>query len=548
MRSLATLTLAFLCQAGLAAESPRLVLQVTVDGLRGDLLSRYESNFAKGGFAYLLEKGAVFTSAHYQHGNTETIVGHTTLATGATPAVHGMVGNVWYHADTGELGYNIEDPEAPILPTRSEVAKGAQVDPAQQRSTSAGRSPRGILAPTLADTLAISGAGKSKVFGISGKDRSAVAMAGQVGTAYWYSTDTGDFQTSAYYMDAYPDWVSDWNAQGRAAALSGTAWELMLDTRKYRLAAQDDRPYEVDLKGYGKVFPHPFGNVDHPLFFTRVLVSPEGDVLLAEFAKSLIEAEQLGQDGVTDYLSVSFSAVDAVNHFFGPSSLENEDVVLRLDRTLAGLLQFVDAKVGLEHTLIVLSADHGMAEMPEYASEQGFHAERLYDHEVLELARNRAEELFGTPRVVKDFYRPYIYLDREVLSERDLEVSTAIDLLAAAVQRKQGIRAAVPSARAAELGHAAVAHNHHPLRSGDIYVYQDPHWFLTVKGPIGVMHGSPWAYDTHVPIVFAGPGVQRGRYDRQVHPVDVAPTLAALLRLPPPAAATGQVLPEALED
>ena len=186
------LTLLLGCCAQASAQ-PRLVLQITVDGLRGDLLNRYAANLDEGGFNYLSSYGTVFTNAHYLHANTETIVGHTTLATGATPAVHGMVGNVWYYADTGELGYNIEDPDAPLIPTREQASEGAQVDPAQLRATTSGRSPRGILAPTFGDTLKVASGGKAKVFGISGKDRAAVALAGKTGVAYWYSTDTGDF-------------------------------------------------------------------------------------------------------------------------------------------------------------------------------------------------------------------------------------------------------------------------------------------------------------------------------------------------------------------
>jgi predicted AlkP superfamily pyrophosphatase or phosphodiesterase len=533
-----------LLAAGAVAESPRLVLQITVDGLRADLIERYRGNFGKGGFNYLLENGAVFTNAHYLHANTETIVGHTTLATGATPAVHGMVGNVWHHADSGELGYNIEDPDAPLLPTRESAASGAQVDPAQLKARTKGRSPRGILAPTLADTLKISAPGNAKVFGISGKDRSAVAMAGKVGTAYWYSTDTGDFQTSAYYMDSYPQWVSTWNAERRAEAMGGANWKLLLDTDRYLLAGQDDRPYEIDLKGFGRTFPHAYGPADHPLFFTRVLVSPAGDQLLANFGKQLIASEQLGVDDDTDYLSVSFSSVDAVNHFFGPSSLENEDTVLQLDRTLAGFLAYVDKKVGLEHTLIVLSADHGMAEMPEYASERGYPAGRLYSDQVLEAAREHAEQLFGSAAIIKDFFRPYLYLDKAETSRLGLDHEMVVAKLADALAGMDGIAAAVPSARAKSLHQPAVAHNHHPTRSGDIYIYQQPHWFLFDRGAIGVMHGSPWAYDSHVPLIFAGPGIKSGVHDRPVHPIDVAPTLSRLLHLAPPATAQGQTLPE----
>jgi predicted AlkP superfamily pyrophosphatase or phosphodiesterase len=549
-RQVVLLLLAFVIPAPTiaAATQPALLLQITVDGLRADLLERYTANFSRGGFKHLLQEGAVFTNAHYLHANTETIVGHTTLATGATPAVHGMVGNVWYHSETGELGYNIEDAAAPLLPTRTDGREGAQVDPAQKRAQSEGRSPRGILVPTFSDTLKINSAGKAKVFGIAGKDRSAVAMAGHTGTAFWYSTDTGDFQSSAYYMDDYPDWVKRWNGQRRAEKMAGTRWELMLDDSRYRLAGQDDRPYEIDLKGYGRTFPHPFGSADHPLFFTRLLVSPEGDRLLADFARALVTAEQLGKDATTDYLSVSFSAVDAVNHFFGPSSLENEDVVLQLDRTLAGLLQFIDREVGLAKTLIVLSADHGMAEMPEYAASMGYPAGRLYGDEVLATAREISLKRFGSEALVKDFFRPYLYLDKQRIREAGLESNVVASSIAHGLQGEAGVGGALTTHRFEGNTPAATAvrHNHHPQRSGDIYVFQQPYWFMFDRGAVAAMHGSPWAYDTHVPVVFAGPGIQAGTVNRLIHPIDVAPTISALLGLHPPAGAQGTVLGEAL--
>ena len=535
-----------------ASAQPRLVLQITVDGLRGDLLNRYAANFDEGGFNYLLTHGTVYTNAHYLHANTETIVGHTTLATGATPAVHGMVGNVWYYADTGELGYNIEDPDAPLIPTREQASEGAQVDPAQLRATTSGRSPRGILAPTFGDTLKVASGGKAKVFGISGKDRSAVALAGKTGVAYWYSTDTGDFQSSAYYMEAYPEWVQDWNARRKAESLAGKKWDLLLESDRYRFADYDDRPYEIDLKGFGRTFPHPFGDANHPLFFTRIVVSPEGDRLLLDFGKALIKAEAIGRDDVTDYLSISFSGVDAVNHFFGPSSLENEDVVLQLDRILADLLQFIDREIGLDKTLIVLAADHGMAEMPEYATELGYDAGRIYGDEVLSNARGLSANLYDNRDLVKDFFRPYLYLDPAVLDEQGLDRSTVAEAIAAGLAKLPGIGGAVPShslgVHSSDPQAKAILHNHHKRRSGDIYVFQQPYWFLFDRGPVGVMHGSPWAYDTHVNIIFSGPGIEAARIHRLVHPVDVAPTLAALLGLSPPAAAEGEVLVEVVRD
>ena len=532
----------------MAADAPRLVLQITVDGLRGGVLDLYSENFGKNGLNYLRNKGVVYHNAHYLHANTETIVGHTTLATGATPAVHGMIGNVWYNADSGELGYNIEDANSPLIPTRQDIAEGEQVDPAQKRAGSSGRSPAGILVPTFGDTLKIATSGQAKIFGISGKDRSAVAMAGKTGTAYWYSTNTGDFESSTYYMDKYPNWVNNWNGEHKAEQLGDGQWELFMNPEKYRPGRRDDRPYEVDLKGYSRTFPHPYGPKDHPLFFTLVQVSPEGDRLLLDFGKDLIEAEAVGEDEITDYLSISFSGVDAVNHFFGPASLESEDVLLQLDRTLADLFEFIDERVGLGNTLIVFSADHGMAEMPEYATELGYEAGRHYGDDLLATARKISSTLFGSDRLVKDFFRPYLYLDGAVIKIKGLDRKVVASAIADDLAKIKGIGGAIVSSssgRGNPTGAAAaVRHNNHPLRAGDIYIFQQPYWFMFERGPVAAMHGSPWSYDTHVPIIFAGPGIKPARVDRLVHPIDVAPTLSALLNISPPAAAEGSVLEE----
>ena len=534
-----------------AADTPRLVLQITVDGLRGDLLERYRTHFGDGGFRYLLEQGVVYTDAHYQHANTETIVGHATLATGAHPATHGLIGNVWYDNKTGELAYNIEDPEHPLIPTREQMREGTQLDPAQKQARTDGRSPRAMLVPTFSDTLAAATGRQAKIFGISGKDRSAVAMAGQVGKAFWYSTDSGDFQTSDYYYNEYPQWVADWNNRRLADTYSGGHWNLLGERDTYRWSEQDDRPYEVDLKGYGRVFPHAFGEASHPLFPTRLLVSPVGDQLLLDFSKALMVAEKVGEDEITDYLSISFSAVDAVNHFFGVASLENEDIVAQLDRTISELLQYVDMKVGLTNTVVVLSADHGMSEMPEYLAELGYPAGRFYNEDVLDLANALGKELFGIDAVARTFFRPSLYLDHAAIKASGLEVDEVAVSLAQALASAEQVRAAAATQELLEREHSGVKRqmqlNSHPQRSGDIYVAQAPYWFMFEKGPVAAMHGSPWNYDTHVPIIFAGAGIEAARVNRRVHPVDVAPTLSVLTGLSAPAGSEGKLLKEVLQ-
>jgi predicted AlkP superfamily pyrophosphatase or phosphodiesterase len=386
------------------------------------------------------------------------------------------------------------------------------------------------------------------VFGVSGKDRGAVAMAGKAGKAFWMSSDSGDFVTSTYYFQSYPGWVAEWNAERKAEAMAGTSWKLMNGKDTYLLAHQDDRPYETDLRGYGRTFPHPFGDADDSLLYTKVIASPQGDRLTADFAQTLMINEGLGLDSVPDYLSVSFSGIDAVNHFFGPSSLENEDMVLQLDRTLAGLFKFVDERVGMEYVLIVLSADHGMSEIPEYMSEQGMEAGRLTTDVVTTMAAKAARDLFNLENLVKFYYRPFIYLDQEVLLAANLDRREVASALATRLTREEGIYLAITPEGAESAPDstllARVRNNIHAVRSGDIYIVQDPYWFNFDKGPVTAMHGSPWSYDIHVPVIFAGSGIPSQIIYRLVQPADVAPTIAALLGMSPPASAQGVVLPE----
>jgi predicted AlkP superfamily pyrophosphatase or phosphodiesterase len=545
---LTLMLMALSANAGQKSKDIRLILQLTVDGLRADLLARSAGKLGEGGFRYLMDNGAVFANAHYQHANTETIVGHATLATGAHPSVHGMTGNVWYDAAAGELSYNIEDADSPILPVRESQQSGEQVDPAQRLARTQGRSPKALLAETLADKLLAFSAGQSKVFAVSGKDRSAVALAGRGGKAFWMSTDSGDFVTSSWYYSAYPPWVGEWNAARKAAKYAGSEWKLLNEPGGYLLGHQDNRPYEADLRGYGRTFPHRFGDAGNKLLYTQLIASPVGDALLADFAQSLAVNEKLGQDEAADFLSVSFSGLDAVNHFFGPASLENEDMVLQLDRTLADFLTFIDKHIGLDYTLIVLSADHGIAELPEYMAGNGIDAGHLTPDVVQAAVDRISEEMFGIGGVTRFYYRPYLYLDHDHIEAAGLDPDEVREIVAEALTLEPGIHLAATRQMLETWPDrnlfSQIRNNYHSVRAGDIYIVQEPYWFNFDKGPVVGMHGSPWNYDTHVPVIFAAPGIPATVIYRLVQPADVAPTIAAYLGMSPPASSQGEVLPE----
>ena len=266
--------------------------------------------------------------------------------------------------------------------------------------------------------------GKSKIFGVSVKDRGAVSLAGHAGKAFWFSKAGGEFVTSSYYYDEYPEWVKAWNAGKPAQAYAGKSWELMQDSSKYLFGDSDDREYETDFPGFGRTFPHPYGEADDKYFTTRLTLSPAGDELTLDFAKALIDNEELGQDEVPDYLAVSFSSTDYVGHVFGASSLESEDNLARLDRTLAELFAYVDEKVGLENTLIVLSADHGQPEIPGHLHELGIHNAHYFDTDALDKAPAIAalKERFGLgEELIEAYNQPYLYLNRELIREKGLD-------------------------------------------------------------------------------------------------------------------------------
>ena len=259
-----------------APDKPRLILQITVDALRADLPQRYAHVLGDGGFRLLWKNGVHYTNAHYQHANTETIVGHASLATGTVPAAHGMVGNVWFDRELGRLSYNIEDSRYRLLTAGADVDQKTEIDPTQKAAKVDGRSPAAILSSTFSDELAVHFNGKSKIFAVSVKDRGAVSMAGQAGKAFWFSKSSGEFVTSTYYYKQYPDWVNAWNARKPSQAYAGKSWTLLHPATRYMFGNADDRAYETNFPGFGRTFPHAYGKSGDKYLTTRLtLARPE---------------------------------------------------------------------------------------------------------------------------------------------------------------------------------------------------------------------------------------------------------------------------------
>ena len=534
---------------------PKLILQITVDQLRGDLPDKFMKNMGDGGFRWLKQNAIWYKNAHYNYSNTETVVGHTTLATGANPNIHGMVSNVWYDRTKKRLVYNIEDKRYHILSKNADIDDSTEVDSSQALAGTDGRSPANIMVSTFSDELSLFTNQKSKVFGVSVKDRGAVTLAGHNGKAFWFSKTSGEFITSSFYYDEYPSWVKKFNKQKLNQRYDSKPWELMYDKSKYMFGNSDDNPWEEDYAGFGRVFPHKYGTVDNKYFNHFLTFSPAGDELTLDFAKAIIDNEQMGQHDVTDYLAISFSSTDYVGHLFGPSSLESEDNMLRLDKTLEKLFKYVDKKVGLENTLIVLSADHGAPEAPEYLAKLGIEAKWIAPLKWNKKpSLKRLEKEFGVGQeLIEAFFPPYIYLNHKIIREKGLNLAKVQKAVAKEIMDIDGVALTVTSTDMLNNTlpntylYKSALQNFNAKRSGDILILFEPHCFANDMDGGAVMatnHGGAWTYDTFVPVIFAGSHIKGKQIYRKIRPNDIASTLSAIVDAKAPSGSSGEILEE----
>jgi predicted AlkP superfamily pyrophosphatase or phosphodiesterase len=539
-------------RAGVAAAEtrPRLVLVVVVDQFRYDFLERFGDLFT-GGLRRLQQEGASWTQTNYDHIPTETAPGHATLLTGAWPAETGIIGNEWYDRGLGRRVSNVSDESAQLL-------GGA--------AGQAASSPRRLLVSTLGDELRLASQGRSKVVGISVKDRAAILTVGrQASAAYWFNIATGNMVSSTYYFNRLPAWVERFNAARPVDKFFGARWERLLPEAEYvRRAGADDAPWErAPGATAAPVFPHVVtGGLNAPgrEFYDAVNYSPYSNEMLVSFAEQALTNEQLGADADTDVLSVSFSANDYVGHRYGPYSHEAMDMTLRVDRQIAALLDMVERRVGLRHTLVAFTADHGVSPVPEHAASLNLPGGRVRISDLTTAVKNGLRARFAKGEGDRDNTADYIlsytnesfYFNPVALTRDGVSLDEAARVAGEAGATVPGISRFFTRAqleRGAISPADAVArralHGFHARRSGDVLFVQEPYKYL-LEGFIAATHGAPYTYDTHVPLIIMGAGVRPGRYMEAATPADLAPTLAALLRVQPPSNSMGRVLVEAL--
>ncbi len=519
------------------AKPPRLALFITVDALGTDLLLRTRPKF-KGGMRQLLDGGAFYPNGRYGYAKPRTAPGHATLATGADPWRHGIVDNRVVDRASGQAVSVFKDETHPVLEVPLSMATGGDT------------SPLNLMAETLGDRLRMSSRGRGKVVALSGKGRSSIALAGRLGQAYWFDETVGKFVTGTWYTKEFPAWLKAFNGRGLADGYVSQQWTPLLPRTEY--LGEDDRPYEADELGLGRTFPHPLSGglqTAGPRSYAALAASALSNDLLVQAAKAAIEGEGLGKDEVPDLLAVSFSGTDRVFHIYGPYSWEMQDALYRLDRQVAELVAAAErAAGGRANLVVVLTADHGGAAVPEHWASEGVPARRLNPKELSQGLSQGLKARFPQVELTVTQEESDIYLTGKAFEEGKADGAAIRRAAADWLSKQPGIAMAVARDdlyTAPDIGGllSAVRRGYYPGRSGDVLIVPQPFQVISTE-QVGTNHGVPYSYDQQVPIVFAGKGVKAGTYLQEISATDVAPTLAAMMELGAPASAEGRARTE----
>jgi predicted AlkP superfamily pyrophosphatase or phosphodiesterase len=514
---------------------PRLIVFIAIDGLPQRQVLSYRDQLAPDGFNRFLKRGSWFANAYYGHAFTVTAAGHATMLTGAYPHRTGIIGNEWRDSQTGLNEYCTGDTSATYIGHATRALDGT--------------SPKNLKVETVGDVLRRANP-QSKVIAVSGKDRGAILPAGKTGTAYIYMSSTGQFASSTYYMQRHPAWVDAFNAGRPADRYFKMEWKALLPEAAYAQSLPDNQPWFGPAGGgLPARFSAPDDQAPGPNFYGSLLRGPFADALTLDFARAALDGEQLGQDAAPDILSISLSGHDYVNHAYSAESRLSHDHMLQLDRLLQAFWRDLDAKVGKDQYLAVLTADHGFMPALEYSARQGWPTGRVDSTQILANINQGLKPRFGPGTWVMGYSGSSLLLDKKLLAQKAHDASVVADAARILLLSEPGFAAAYTRAellsgiRAGAPFFTQLQNAWHPDVSGDVQYILKPNWKFGLRS-IGTTHGSPYAYDTHVPILMYGPPwIGKGRIDKPVEVVDIASTLADLLGVPPPATAQGQRLP-----
>lgn len=520
------------------ADKPKLVVGLVVDQMRWDYLYRYYDRYGEGGFKRLLNDGFSCENTFINYLPSYTAVGHTVIFTGSIPAIDGIVGNDWIDQITGRSWYCTEDTSVQTV--------GASGNAGEM-------SPNNLLVSTITDELRLATNFRSRVVGVSLKDRAAILPAGHTANgAFWFDDASGRFITSTYYMKDLPDWAKKFNANDEPGKLVANGWNTLYPINTYKQSSTDNVSWEGKFKGENApVFPHEMKNIykDDP---GSIRSTPFGNTLTLDFAEAAVNGYNLGHGEATDFLTINCASTDYVGHKYGPNSIEVEDTYLRLDKDFAAFFRFLDEKVGKGNYLLFLTADHGAAHAIGFMKEHHIPADFIVSNEIGVPLNEFLTKKFGVEKLVSSSVNYHLGFDLKKISENNLDYETVKKATVSFLQKLPGVQFAVDidhigDAPVPEPIKTMIINGYNTKRCGPVMIIPEPGWFGGYKGGTGTTHGNWNPYDTHIPLVFMGWNIKHGATNRDIRMSDISPTLAALLHIQMPNGNVGEVINEVVE-
>lgn len=520
------------------ATTPKLVVGIVVDQMRYDYLTRFWGQYGEGGFKRMVNDGFNCKNNHFNYAPTYTGPGHASVYTGASPSIHGIIGNDWYDKFDDKSVYCAGDDSYEPVGTSSPAGK---------------MSPHRMLSTTMTDQLRLHTQMRGKVIAVALKDRGAVLPGGHTANAaYWFhGADEGNWITSSYYMDELPNWVKDFNAK-RSVDAYKKPWTTLKDISSYVESGSDNNIYEGLIKGKTTpTFPYDLEALwESNDKYSILKNTPYGNSLTTDFALAAIENESLGADNITDFLAVSYSSTDYVGHNWGVNSKEVQDTYMRLDRDLERLLNTLDEKVGVGEYTVFLTADHAAVHVPSFLKDQKIPANYISSKEIRNKLNEYLKYSFGSTEIIKNFSNNQIFLDEKVVNNLDLDLAVVQNKIVQELIQYDGIYKVYTANQMWQNNYTKGISNimqngYNQKRSGDILIVFDPATISYSK--TGSTHGSPWVYDTHSPLLFFGKGIKKGSTVNRTEIPDIAPTISSLLGIAFPSGTTGEPISEVLK-
>lgn len=515
---------------------PKLVLGLVVDQMRWDYLYRYYDRYApNGGFKRMLSQGFTCENTFIPYTPTYTGCGHSSIYTGSVPAINGIAGNNWWDKQQMRSVYCTEDPTVNTVGSGSAQGK---------------MSPRNMYSTTIGDELKMATNNRSKVIGVAIKDRGGILPAGHhADAAYWYDNAVGKWITSDYYMTELPQWVNGFNEQKLVDKYYREGWKLLYPAETYLQSTADAKEYEARALG-ANVFPYDLSAYIGK-DYSKISTTPMGNSMTAAFAKAAVINENLGADNYTDLLAVSFSSPDYIGHSYGPNSLEAEDAMLRLDRELGSLLDFLDARVGKGQYTVFLSADHGVANIPEYMTENKMPGGRLFMNNITTEINKKLMEEYGISKVIVYDDNYQLALNHPAMDSAKADKEAIMERIISLLMKNPAVERAFPLEELNEVPlpptiRKMLNNGYNEKRGGDIQYLLRPN-YIDAWSNTGTTHGLWNPYDSHIPLLWYGWGIRKGKSNRETYMTDIAPTLSALLKIQMPNGCVGNVISEVIK-